>query len=75
MKKQPAPGAPTEEQFLEEMGHALAGWSDPAAHLRNALQKDELQLCCPWLLDRPDHELPYSGTKDTKFAACIAATM
>lgn len=34
MRKQPAPGAASEKQFLEEMSHALAGWSDPAARLR-----------------------------------------
>lgn len=38
--------AASEEHFLKEMNHALAGWSDPAAHLRDALQKDELQLYC-----------------------------
>lgn len=48
--KQPAPGTESENQFLEEMSHVLAGWSDPAAHLREALQKDELQLYCQPIL-------------------------
>lgn len=51
--KQPAPGAESEKQFLEEMSHALAGWSDPAAHLREALRKDELQLYCQPILTLP----------------------
>ncbi len=50
MTKHPAPGAEGEDQFLDEMSHALAGWSDPAAHLRDALQKDELQLYCQPIL-------------------------
>src|SRR5579859_5373672 len=50
MNKQPIPGPASEKQFLEEMSHALAGWSDPAAHLRDALQKDELQLYCQPIL-------------------------
>jgi EAL domain-containing protein (putative c-di-GMP-specific phosphodiesterase class I) len=49
-KPQPAPGAEDEKQFLEEMDHALAGWSDPATHLRDALQKNELQLYCQPIL-------------------------
>jgi EAL domain-containing protein (putative c-di-GMP-specific phosphodiesterase class I) len=44
MKKQPGPEAARESAFLEEMNDALAGWSDPAAHLRDALRNDELQL-------------------------------
>jgi EAL domain-containing protein (putative c-di-GMP-specific phosphodiesterase class I) len=43
-------GATGEKQFLEEMNHALAGWSDPAAHLRAALQNDDLQLFCQPIL-------------------------
>lgn len=46
MKKLPAPGAVNEAQFLDEMNHVLAGWSNPAARLRDALQNDELQLYC-----------------------------
>jgi len=47
---QPTPDAGGETQFLEEMSHALAGWSDPAERLRDALQKDELQLYCQPIL-------------------------
>jgi EAL domain-containing protein (putative c-di-GMP-specific phosphodiesterase class I) len=50
MKKQPGPEAAREGAFLAEMNDALAGWSDPAAHLRDALQKDELQLYCQPIL-------------------------
>jgi predicted signal transduction protein with EAL and GGDEF domain len=50
VKGQPAPDAGREKQFLEEMNHALAGWSDPAEHLRDALQKDERQLHCQPIL-------------------------
>lgn len=40
--------------FLEQMGHELAGWKDPAARLRQALERDELQLFCqPILSLRP----------------------
>ena len=46
MKKPATPDAGGEKQFIETMDHALAGWSDPAAHLRDALQKDELQVYC-----------------------------
>jgi EAL domain-containing protein (putative c-di-GMP-specific phosphodiesterase class I) len=35
-----------DEQLLEEMGHALAGWDDPPARLRAALAKNELTLYC-----------------------------
>jgi len=42
--KQPSGGAASEAQFLEEMGRALTGWSDPAAKLRAALQSDALAL-------------------------------
>lgn len=35
-----------EEKFLEEMNRELAGWRDPAARLRQALARDELQLYC-----------------------------
>lgn len=50
VKRQPKPDAAGEKQFLEEMSHALAGWNDPAAHLRDALQQDELQLYCQPIL-------------------------
>jgi EAL domain-containing protein (putative c-di-GMP-specific phosphodiesterase class I) len=33
-----------EERFLEQMNSELAGWSDPLARLRQALDHDELQL-------------------------------
>jgi EAL domain-containing protein (putative c-di-GMP-specific phosphodiesterase class I) len=40
--------------FLEQMGHGLAGWKDPATRLRQALERDELQLFCqPILSLRP----------------------
>jgi EAL domain-containing protein (putative c-di-GMP-specific phosphodiesterase class I) len=43
---QQAAGKQSEEQILAEMSCALAGWSDPAAQLRDALQMNELQLYC-----------------------------
>lgn len=56
MKKPPTLGETGEKQFLEEMDRALAGWSDPAAHLRDALLKDELELYCqPILTLRSGH--------------------
>jgi EAL domain-containing protein (putative c-di-GMP-specific phosphodiesterase class I) len=46
--------AANEEKFLEEMNRELAGWRDPAARLRLALARDELQLYCqPILSLRP----------------------
>jgi EAL domain-containing protein (putative c-di-GMP-specific phosphodiesterase class I) len=33
-----------EDQFLEQMNYELAGWRDPLARLRQALERDELQL-------------------------------
>lgn len=44
MTKQPSASAASEARFLEEMGQALTGWSDPAAKLRAALQSDALAL-------------------------------
>lgn len=44
MTKQPSAGAASEARFLEEMGQALTGWSDPAAKLRAALRSDALAL-------------------------------
>jgi EAL domain-containing protein (putative c-di-GMP-specific phosphodiesterase class I) len=35
-----------DEKFLDRMDHELAGWSDPAARLREALEKDEFTLYC-----------------------------
>jgi EAL domain-containing protein (putative c-di-GMP-specific phosphodiesterase class I) len=35
-----------DERLLDEMGSALAGWDDPPARLRDALEKDELVLYC-----------------------------
>lgn len=41
----PKAGAkPSEDQFLDQMSRALTGWSDPLARLRQALDRDELQL-------------------------------
>lgn len=39
-----------EKNFLDDMDQALSGWSDPAAQLREVLQKDELQLYCQPIL-------------------------
>lgn len=44
MTKQRSAGAASEARFLEEMGQALTGWSDPATKLRAALQSDALAL-------------------------------
>ena len=51
----PKAGAkPGEDQFLDQMSHELAGWRDPFARLRQALDRDELQLYCqPILALRP----------------------
>ena len=51
----PKAGAkPGEEQFLDQMSRELAGWSDPFARLRQALDRNELQLYCqPILSLRP----------------------
>jgi EAL domain-containing protein (putative c-di-GMP-specific phosphodiesterase class I) len=35
-----------DDKFLERMDHELAGWSDPATRLRQALEKDEFTLYC-----------------------------
>jgi EAL domain-containing protein (putative c-di-GMP-specific phosphodiesterase class I) len=35
-----------DDKFLESMDKALAGWNDPAARLRQALDKDEFALYC-----------------------------
>ncbi len=35
-----------DEQVLREMDGALAGWSDPASRLRDALERNELELYC-----------------------------
>lgn len=46
--------AASEEKFLEQMNRELAGWTDPAARLRVALARDDLQLYCqPILSLRP----------------------
>ena len=51
--------AGNEEKFLEEMNRELAGWRDPAARLRQALARDELQLYCqPILSLRPPGTYP-----------------
>jgi len=44
VSRQPSTGAAAERKFLEEMGQALTGWSDPAAKLRAALHSDALAL-------------------------------
>ena len=45
---------PSEDQFLDQMSRELIGWSDPLARLRQALDRDELQLYCqPILSLRP----------------------
>ena len=51
----PKAGAkPSEDQFLDQMSRELTGWSDPFARLRQALDRDELQLYCqPILSLRP----------------------
>ena len=52
---EPKAGAkPSEDQFLDQMSQALTGWTDPYARLRQALDRDELQLYCqPILSLRP----------------------
>ena len=35
-----------DDKFLERMDHELAGWSDPATRLREALEGDEFTLYC-----------------------------
>jgi len=45
-----SPAAGSEDKFLEEMNRELAGWRDPAARLRQALARDELQLYCQPIL-------------------------
>jgi EAL domain-containing protein (putative c-di-GMP-specific phosphodiesterase class I) len=35
-----------DDQFLDQMDQAFTGWSDPAAHLRSALENDHLELYC-----------------------------
>ncbi len=37
---------PVDEQFLREMDSALSGWTDPAGRLRDALERNELELYC-----------------------------
>jgi EAL domain-containing protein (putative c-di-GMP-specific phosphodiesterase class I) len=41
---------PVDDRFLERMDEQLAGWSDPAARLRGALDKDEFTLFCQPIL-------------------------
>jgi len=55
MATDPKTGAkPGDDQFLDQMGQQLTGWSDPFARLRQALDRDELQLYCqPILSLRP----------------------
>jgi EAL domain-containing protein (putative c-di-GMP-specific phosphodiesterase class I) len=45
-----SPASASEEKFLEQMNRELAGWSDPAARLRVALARDDLQLFCQPIL-------------------------
>ena len=35
-----------DEKFLKEMDGALSGWADPATRLRDALERNELELYC-----------------------------
>lgn len=42
-KRKPQP-EDSEDRFLEQMNRELAGWRDPVARLRQALERDELQL-------------------------------
>ena len=53
--KDPKAGAkPSEDRFLDQMSQELTGWSDPFPRLRQALDRDELQLYCqPILSLRP----------------------
>ena len=53
--KDPKAGAkPSEDRFLDQMSEELTGWSDPFARLRQALDREELQLYCqPILSLRP----------------------
>lgn len=45
---------PGSDQFLDQMSQELTGWGDPLARLRQALDRDELQLYCqPILSLRP----------------------
>src|SRR5258706_13280929 len=37
---------PLDDQFLDGMNQALAGYTDPVAHLRHVLESDELALYC-----------------------------
>ena len=39
-----------DDKFLEHMDHELAGWTDPAARLKKALDKDEFVLYCQPIL-------------------------
>ncbi len=49
-----SPPADGEDLFLEQMNRELTGWSDPVARLRQALERDEMQLYCqPILSLRP----------------------
>ncbi|MEO8718300.1 MAG: EAL domain-containing protein [Burkholderiales bacterium] len=55
--------ARSEEKFLEQMNRELAGWSDPAARLRQALARDDLQLYCqPILSLRPPGQFHMAET-------------
>jgi len=48
---EPKAGArPGEDQFLEQMSRELTMWSDPVGRLRQALERDELQLYCQPIL-------------------------
>jgi len=45
---------PGEDQILDQMSRELIGWSDPVARLRQALDRDDLQIYCqPILALRP----------------------
>src|SRR5262245_26962966 len=39
-----------EEDFLKQADTALTGWANPAAHLREALEKNDFELYCQPML-------------------------
>ena len=47
---------PVDNKFLEQMNSELAGWDNPAARLKEALNKDEFALYCQPILALGDAE-------------------
>ena len=47
---------PVDDKFLESMDRQLAGWKDPAARLRAALEKNDFTLYCQPILGFSDAE-------------------